>query len=307
MKHARMKVFLAVVALFAMAGVVAAQELEDSYTKLKDAVAKKDADAVKQSAAETLKLAQAAQKAPQPSAADEVDHWKQTIAYSKDVESYTEYALAATAAQPGVEPAKTIELIDSLVAQNPKSKYLDDVAVNAYLVALGKAGGTAKQMAGMAKIIVGQPNNTVALLALVEGSGSAPDRALNYANKLIAAMKGKAKPEGVAEAAWEKDKNAALATAYFTAGYVYLQKQIWVDCDKDMKAALPLLAGDTERLGTAYFGLGVCNFNFGKMTNDRTKMQAGEKYSEQSAAIKSRVQDQAYKNVAAMKQALGGR
>ena len=33
------------------------------------------------------------------------------------------------------------------------------------------------------------------------------------------------------------------------------------------------------------------------MINDRSKMLAGEKYTEQSAAIKSRVQDQAYKNV----------
>jgi hypothetical protein len=43
------------------------------------------------------------------------------------------------------------------------------------------------------------------------------------------------------------------------------------------------------------------------MTNDRTKMQAGEKYSEQSAAMKSKVQDQAYKNVQLMKQGLAGR
>lgn len=301
-----MKLWIAALALGALAGLATADDLEDSYTKLKDAVAKKDANAVKSSAAETLKLAHAAVTAPKPAEADLEDHWKQTVEYGKEVESYTEYALAATA-QAGVEPAKTVELIETLVAQNAKSKYLDDPAVTAYWSALTKTGATAKLGADMTKILAGHPDNTVALLVMVETSGSSPERALSYANKLIAAMRGKTKAEGQSEAEFEKEKNAALATGYFTAGYVYLQKQAWVDCDKDMKAAVPLLAGDNERLGIAYFGLGVCNFSLGKMTNDRTKMQAGEKYSEQSAAIKSRVQTQAYNNVASMKQALGGR
>jgi len=37
------------------------------------------------------------------------------------------------------------------------------------------------------------------------------------------------------------------------------------------------------------------------------KMKEGEQYSEKSAAIKSPSQDQAYRNVAAMKQALAGK
>lgn len=300
-----MKTWIAVLALCSLTGLVMADDLEDSYTKLKDAVAKKDPDAVKSSAAETLKLAKAAETATKPTEADEVDNWKQRVEYGKEVEGYTEYALAFVAGQPGVDGAKTIDLVDTLLAQNPKSSYLD-LCVAAYATALNKAGGSAKMMAGMTKVVAGRPDNTIALLALVEGSSASPDRALSYANKLIAAMKAKAKPEGTSESDWEKQKTAALATGYFTAGYVYLQKQAWLDCDKNMKAAVPLLAGDPARLGTAYYGLGVCNFQFGKMTNDRTKMKAGEQYTEQSAAIKSPVQDNAYKNVAAMKKELAG-
>ena len=300
-----MKILIAAIALCSLTGLVAADDLEDSYTKLKDAVAKKDPDTVKASAAETLKLAQALVTATKPTDADEVKDWQQRVDYGKEVSTYTEYALAFVAAQPGVDAAKTVDMVDTLIAQNPKSNYLD-LCVAAYAAALNKTGGSAKMLAGMTKVVTGRPDNTIALQALVEGSGSSPDRALSYANKLIAAIKAKTKPEGVAEADWEKQKNAALATGYFTAGYVYLQKQAWVDCDKNMKAALPLLAGDQARLGTAYYGLGACNFQFGKMTNDRTKMQAGEKYTEQSAAIKSPVQDQAYRNVALMKQALAG-
>jgi hypothetical protein len=295
-----MKICIAAIALCSLAGFAFADELEDSFTKLKDAVAKKDPDAVMASSAATLKLAQAAENAPKPTDADEAANWKARVEYGKEVEGYTEYALSFTAAQPGIEPAKVVALVDALIAQNPKSKYIDDYCANAYLVAL-KPGGVAKQMAGMTKIVKGRPDNTVALQALVEGGST------QYAERLIATMKAKTKPEGYSEADWEKQKNAAFAAGYFNAGYTALQKQIWVDCDRNFKAALPLLAGETARLGVAYFGLGVCNFNFGKMTNDRTRMQAGEQFSEKAAAIKGPMQDQAYKNVGVMKQALGGR
>jgi hypothetical protein len=298
------KLCIAAVALFSLTGLVAADDLEDSYTKLKDAVAKKDADATKASAAATVKLARAAQTAAKPTDAEEVEHWKQTIDYAKEVEGYTEYALGFVASQPGVDPAKTVDLIDALIDQNPKSKYIDDIATNAYLVALGKSGGAAgkqKQVAGMTKIIKGRPDNTVALQALVESGSS------QYAERLITAMKAKTKPEGFSDNDWEKQRSAALATGYFTAGYLALQKQIWVDCDRNMKAAAPLLAGDPNRLGVAIYGQGVCTFNLGKMTNDKTKMLAGEKLVEQSSTIKSSVQTQAYRDMAVMKQALGGR
>ncbi len=301
-----MKIHIAAMALCSLAGFAAADTLEESYTKLKAAVEKKDPDAVKASAAATVKLARDAENAPKPTDAEEVEHWKQSIEYGKEVEGYTEYALGFIAQQPGVEPAKVVELVDALIAQNPKSKYLDDFCANAYLVALGKTDGTAKQkqaaqLAGMAKIVKGRPDNTVALQALVDGGST------SYADRLVAAMKAKTKPESYSEADWEKLKNAAFATGYFSLGYAALQKQVWVDCDKNFKAALPFLAADQARLGTAYFGLGVCDFNFGKITNDRLKMKAGEEYTEKSAAIKSPSQDQAYRNIAPMKQALAGK
>jgi hypothetical protein len=294
------KLWIAGIALLSLTGLVAADDLEDSYTKLKDAVAKKDPDATKAAAAETLKLARANETAAKPTDADEVEHWKQTVDYAKDVVSYTEYALAFVASQPGVDAAKTVDLIDTLIDQNPKSKYIDDVSTNAYLIALGKTGGgKAKQMAGMTKVIKGRPDNTTALQALVEGGSS------QYAERLVTAMKSKTKPEGFSEADWEKQRNAALATGYLNAGFVNMQKQQWVDCERNLKAAQPLVAGDQARLGTAYYALGVCGFSLGKLTNDKSKMLAGEKLVEQASTIKSPVQNNAVHDLAVMKQTLG--
>jgi hypothetical protein len=277
------RILFTAIASFALVGLVRADDLDDSYAKLKAAVEKKDADEVKAGAAATFKLAQAAANAPQPSDKLEVDNWKQSVDHAKDVVEYTENVLAYTATQ--VEPAKTVELVDALLAQNPKSKYLD-TCTQAYLVALGK-GGAAKQLDGMKKIVDGRPDNEVALAALAEGLMSkSPDRALGYANTLI------------------RLKGAGLSTGYFVAGVINGARSAWLDCDKDLKAALPTVK-DNYKLGIVYFYLGLANFQLGKMTMDKPRMQVGLKYSQQSAAIAGPMKDQAYHNVLAIQNELG--
>ncbi len=300
-----MKLSIAAVAMFSLAGLVCAapDELDDSYAKLKAAVDKKDTAAVKTVEPEVLKGAKALIDAPKPAAADEQKDWENRVQYGKEVELYTEYALSTTAEQAG-DPATTVEFADMLLAQNPKSKYIDEPFANSYLVALGKAGGPAKQVAGMTKIAAGRPENIVALMVLVERTTGAGQ--LNYANKLIAASK-QPKPENIPEAEWEKTKNEALANGYYYAGIAYGQRRSFVDCDKNLTAALPLLTGNESKLGVAYYELGFCKYSFGKQINDRTRMQAGQQLVEKSAGIKSPMQNQAYRDNLLMKQELGGR
>jgi hypothetical protein len=298
------KTWIAAVALFSIAGVVSASpdEIADAYAKLKEAVEKKDPDAVKTGAAETSKLARELVSAPKPSDASEVDNWTQRIGYGKEVDGYTEYALGFTATQ-GLDPAKTIELVDALIAQNPKSKYLDLCAAT-YLAVLGKHGGSAKQLEGMAKLVAGRPDNEVALAALAEGSmKTSPDRALGYANRLLAVMKSKPKPEGVSAADWERAKASAFGTGYYISGMVSGQKEAWTDCDRDLKASLTYVK-DQTRLGAVYYSLGVCNYRFGKLTHDKSRVQAGLQYSQQSAKIPGAMQNGAYQNTVAMQREL---
>ncbi|MGH9558384.1 MAG: hypothetical protein ACRD30_04025, partial [Bryobacteraceae bacterium] len=231
---------------------------------------------------------------------------QQRVDYGKEVEGYTEYALAVTAAQTS-QPAETVALVDMLLAQNPKSKYVD-LCAGSYLAALGKTGGSAKQLEGMTKVAAGRPDNEVALGALAEGYASkSPDRALSYANRLVNAMKTKAKPEGVSDAEWERSKNAGLATGYYIAGMIHGSKQSWVECDRDLRAALPLISGDKARLGGAYFYLGLSNYQYGKLIRDRNRMQQGLKYSQESAALPGPMQQSAYRNVNAIQAELSGR
>src|ERR1700733_9468231 len=100
-----------------------ANDLDDHYAQLKDAQTKKDPDTVKKLSLETSKLARAEAAAPQPSDAAAVADWKQRLEFDKQVDLFTEYALASTAIA-ATDQAKMEELVDALIALNPKSQYL---------------------------------------------------------------------------------------------------------------------------------------------------------------------------------------
>ncbi len=270
-----MKTWIIAIGLFSLVSSAWADELEDSYASLKTAVEKKEADTVRKLAADVAKMARTAAAAPATS-----DEAKQHADFAKDVLTYTEYSLAATATAQGMEPSKTVELIDQLEAENPKSKYLDRGTTVAYINALE---------------------------SLASGSATkAPDRALTYANKLVNVMKAKPKPEGVSDADWERARSEALGTGYFIAGAVNQQKGVWVDCDRDLKNALGYISKDPGKLGPAEFMLGVCNYQLGRLTADRSRLMAAQKYSEESAAISGPSQAQAAKNALAIKAELAG-
>ena len=149
----KLSVFGMALVLVAGPAVAVADEMDDAYQSLKDAVAKKDAAAVKKVAPDAYKLAKQAENEAAPTNADEKEAWTQHVAYAKDVESFTEYSLYATAVQ---SPSETlIDLIQMLEQINPKSKYLAD-AYAPYFAALNATGAAAK-IPGIAEKALEEP------------------------------------------------------------------------------------------------------------------------------------------------------
>ena len=289
-----MKIWIATFALLSVSGAVLADDLDDNYAALKDAQAKKDADTVKKLAVQTVKDAKTEAAKPQPSDASEVEHWKQRVEFAKQVQTFSEYSLSTTAT---AVPAKTVELVDTLIEINPKSTYLNDCA-GTYLATLAKEGAK-KQIEGAQKIINGAPNNEDALYVLASGNQN-----VTYASRLVNVLKTKGKPEGMSDADWTRKKDMMLGQGYYVMGSQACAKSTWTDCDKNLRAALPFVGKEPSVAGPTYFFLGLANYNLSKLTNDRVKLQEAEKFSEQSAAIAGPMQQQAMRNVAAMKQDL---
>jgi hypothetical protein len=280
--------------------VAVADDLEDAVQSLKEAVAKKDVDAVKKLAATIRPMTAQILAVAAPADADEKKDWEARIAYAKSTQLYVESAFYTVAVQS--EPAVLVDLIAALEQQNPKSKYLDQ-AWGAYLVALNKTGAGAKIPAIARKALANFPENEDLLLYLTDTDMTAKrtDSALAYANRLTAALNKHSKAEGMTAADWERKRGAALAHGYYIAGVLSAEKGLYVPADKNLRAALPLIQGQPGMMGPALFYLGMANYQLGKMTNSKAKVLEGSKFSEQSMAIPSPYQDQARHNALVMK------
>jgi hypothetical protein len=300
----KLSVLSIAVLLLGVPVLAVADDLDNSFQALKDAEAKSDAALVKKLGAEVCALARKAAAEPAPQEADEKEGWKSRIAYAHDVETYSEYALYSVAIKS--QPATTVELIATLEEQNPKSKYLDE-GYASYLYALSQTGATAKIPAIAEKALANFPENEDLLLFLSDHAYSAkqPDKALNYANRLVASISKHSKPEGVAQADWDRKKNLALGTGYWVAGIVSGEKGQHAAANKNLRAALPYVKGNDIRTGAALFYLGVSNYNLGKMTNNKAQILEGARFSDECAKIPGPFVDQAYRNSMAMKAEAG--
>lgn len=280
--------------------------LEVSYNGLKAAEAKKDPDLVAKWAKQTSEIARKIVKAPQPSDASQTDDWKKRVDYAHQVDVYTEYALYATALQGG-DGNKTITLFETLQEQNPQSEYLPKL-YGPYLVALNQTGQAAKVLPFAESAIQHDPNNEDLLMVLANGAMNQKDnaKALQYSSKLVDAMSTKAKPEGMADADWEKKKAATLGRAYWMEGVIHAEQKKYLEADKELRQALPLIQDNEPLKAGALFYLGVANYTLGK-GKSRQRLVDALKFSEESAAIKGPYQAMAQKNAQSIRAETGGR
>jgi len=242
-----------------------ADDLDDALAALKAAEPSKDVAKIKQLSAATHAAALKYQ-GPAPADIADKDAYAARADYAKEVDAYSEYALFALATQ--VPVATALDLIAALEKQNPKSKYLDEP-----------------------EVLQIEADNALSRNQL--------DRALTFANRLIGLASRKA-PEGES-ADWETRKNSALGRGYWIAGVIQSQKNLYKDADRNLRAALPLIKGNSQMMGPALFFLGVANYNLGKMTLNKAKLVEAAKFSQESAAIQGPYQDQAYKNALQIK------
>jgi tetratricopeptide (TPR) repeat protein len=276
------------------------EDLDAAYNNLKAGEGKTDPDLVKKWSAATSAIARKA--AAGPAASDEE---KQSVDHAKQVDTYTEYSLYATALQI-TDPAKVADLVDSLMERNPKSQYLQMLS-GKYLTALQQSGKTDKASAMAEKIVAVDPSNADALLIAADSNlqKNRTDKAIAYANKVTEVLASKPAPEGISAGDWEKTKQAMLGRARWIAGVGYGAENKFGPADKALRAALPAVSGNSQLTATALFYLGLSNYQLGKTLGDKARTREGLKYFEQCSAIKSTVQDQALKNVRAIRGELG--
>lgn len=268
--------------------------VENAQQTLKAAEMKKDPDLILKWSAKTSELAQKVVASPQPKEADEVENWKATVDYARQVNTYTEYALFAAALQTP-DPAKQVMLIEALQQRNPKSEYLAKTA-GVLFVAYQKSGANDKAVAFAQQVAAkGTPTDEM-LLALTDDANKKKDREKvhMYCGKLVDSITAEPKPEGVADADWAKRKNNILVYAYSTSGEQYFNEGKLAQADAELKKALPLAEGNGAVRTEVLFYLGLANYKM-------QKAQEAYNYFKACAAVQSPFQAQANKNLVAIR------
>jgi tetratricopeptide (TPR) repeat protein len=267
-----------------------ADDLETALATLKAAEVKKDPDLVKKWSNTTGQIAQKVIAAPQPKDEDE-EEWKKRVDYAKQVNTYSEYALYAGALQT-TDPRKKAALIETLEQRDPQSQYLGQVKPMLFQ-AYRQAGDNDKAVAVGEKILATDQSNEDMLLVVADShlqKGTEPDKVVAYSTKLIDVMNTKSKPEGMSDADWENRKKTISGLAHFMIGKQSFNQKKYGPADKELRVALPLVEGNQDLKAETLFLLGFSNY---KMENITEAL----KFNQQCAAIKSRFQAQAAKNV----------
>lgn len=275
-------------------------DMDAAYFALKAAVAKEDIAETKKWSARTSEAARKAISAAKPTD----DEGKQQLEYDKQVDEYSEYALYVVALK--AQPKDEVDLVDTLIKQNPKSQYLPEVATS-YFAALTKAGEAPKACPAAMKMAVDKNAEAMIYAADCSWRGNRAEAVVSYAAKAAEAASTRAKREGVSDADWATQKAALLGSASFYTGVGYTMEMRYGPANKALKAALPAIKGNSQLYAIALFDLGLANYQLGKPLGDKAQMREGLKYFQESAGIASPMQDQASRNAKLVLAELGGK
>ena len=214
-------------------------DMDAAYFALKAAVAKEDVAQAKKWSARTSEAARKVVASTKPTD----DESKQQLEYAKQVDEYSEYALYVLALK--AQPKDEVDLVDTLIKQNPKSQYLPEIA-SSYFAALGKAGEAGKVCPAAEKMAVDK--NAEAMLAAADCAwrGNHGERVVSLAAKAAEAINTRPKREGVSDADWATQKAALLGSANFYTGVGYAMQMRFGPANKALRAALPAIRGNSQ-------------------------------------------------------------
>jgi tetratricopeptide (TPR) repeat protein len=278
-------------------------DMDAAYFALKAAVAKNDVEQTKKWSARTSEAARKITGSGKPPADDDAKH---ELDYAKEVDAYSEYALYVVALK--AQPKEQVDLVDTLIKQNPKSQYLPLVS-GTYFSALEKSGEGGKTCGAAERMSAGASKNAEAMLVAANCSMTAQKGAgmVTYGSKALEAIGSRSKEEGMSDAEWAAKKENIIGNANWFIGVGYSLEGKYGPANKSLHAALPLLKGNEQYRGMCLFYLGLANYSLGKGIGDRGQMRQGLQFFQQAAAIANPMQDQASRNAKLVLAELGGK
>lgn len=185
------------------------------------------------------------------------DDWKKRQETLKSYADFLEYALFDAAARDASpERLKYVESFAKAFPQSERMKKLPAL----YALAYQQLNDLPKMTEYAEKAVAAEPDNEAMLLLLGETSISQQKpklaEAQQMAQSLLKVMEGKAKPEGVADADWNRYLDNYRGAAHSILGRVMMHEEKTAAALGELQAAAKLLEGNPQALAPVLYFLG---------------------------------------------------
>lgn len=231
-----------------------------------------------------------------PKDPESVPAWQKDAEDARNLKMYAEYAVYSLSKteESKKDAAKKEEYLQALEQLNPRSVYLiaarqaekkADVTIPAILAGLEK-----------------DPFNPdyLAILADHYMRGNDLPNVVTMTGRLIEVFADNHKPENMAVAEWNAKRDRYIGQAYWLNGIVSSVLGKYSQADKSLRAALPYMRANPTYLSAGLYHLGFVNYKLAEKGEPNRVFEA-IKFNEECAAIKGAYQEQATKNIAAIK------
>jgi len=220
---------------------------------------------------------------------------------AKQIQIYAEYCFYL-AAKETTDLKARLRLLETLEERDPTSPYAANLP-NDFLQIYRQMGNWDKALALAEKTLQSHPNNVDMLMAVAEyhsRKGDNREKVMGYTNRVIQVLADKARPAELSEDEWTKRKSQVLAAANYMGGVASSQRKQFERADAMLRAALPQLKENEEIEATALYHLGFANYKLAERGAEN-RAQDALKYMRLCGELKSAYQEQAIKNVGAIR------
>jgi len=242
--------------------------------------------------------AEAALKSAKPAGMAQSD-WDKQVDFCRSVKSYAEYAIFLLA--PKDDKDKRTEVLGWLEEINPKSVYLAGSKQGPATTLVSSAAASPETISAAQQTIATDPNNVDALATLAEQANQTGDlaRVITYTGKLIEVLSGP-KPDNTSEDDWKLRRERYLISALWLNGINNSLRGNYSQADRSLRAVLPSIRANAQLLSAGLYHLGYVNYQLAEKGEPNRVFEA-LKFNQECAQIRGNYQEQAAKNIIAIK------
>jgi tetratricopeptide (TPR) repeat protein len=223
---------------------------------------------------------------------------------AKQTRDYAEFCLYSTA-MAAKDPKAKLDLLQHLEKQMPSSKYVSGFTLE-YFKIYRELGDEQKSIELAEKGLQSDPRNVDMLMFLAEvhfrkNDPKARVHVLQYTAKTLEALEKSDRPAAISEEEWTKKKQQMLGMANYMGGMSSSMNNNFKAADSMLRAALPYIKDNDAQAAALLYHLGMANYRLAEAGADRSRPVDALKFMRRCAAIKSPFQEQALRNVEAIK------